>query len=108
MKYDVFKAVLEFFSSGWILPGFNSNIIALFSKTNDDISIDQYRPIVMDNFKFKVISKVLADILEVIMLSIVSQEQMGFIHDRNIKDCLCIASETANSLHNKAYGETLL
>lgn len=104
VKEDVFKAVLEFFSSGWILPGFNSNIIALIPKTNDVVSIDQYRPIAMANFKFKVISKVLADRLAVIMPSIVSQEQMGFIHDRNIKDCLCIASEAENLLHNKAYG----
>ena len=104
IQEDVFKAVLEFFSSGWILPGFNSNIIAILPKTNDVVSINQYRPIAMANFKFKVISKVLADRLAVIMPSIVSQEQMGFIHDRNIKDCLCIASEAANLLHNKAYG----
>ncbi|GAU51938.1 hypothetical protein TSUD_417200 [Trifolium subterraneum] len=29
---------------------------------------------------------------------------MGFIHDRNIKDCLCIASKAVNLLHNKSFG----
>lgn len=38
-----------------------------------------------------------------IMASIISQEQMGFINDRNIKDCLCIASEAANLLHNEEH-----
>jgi hypothetical protein len=44
---DVINAILEFFTSSWILPGFNSNIIALFPKTPEASSIDQYRPIAM-------------------------------------------------------------
>jgi hypothetical protein len=61
----------------------------------------------MANFKFKVISKIIADMLAKIMPNIISEEQMGFIHDRNIKDCLCIAFEAANLLHNKAFGGNL-
>ncbi|MCH85515.1 RNA-directed DNA polymerase (Reverse transcriptase), partial [Trifolium medium] len=51
VKFDVYNAVLEFFSTSWILPGFNSNIIALLPKVSDATSIDQYRPIAMANFK---------------------------------------------------------
>jgi exonuclease III len=89
---DVIKAVLQFFTSNWIMPGFNSNVIALLPKTPDASSIDQYRPIAMANFKFKIISKILADRLATVMPNIISEEQKGFIHDRNIRDCLCIAS----------------
>jgi hypothetical protein len=104
---EVINAVLEFFTTSWILPGYNSNIIALLPKTPEASSIDQYRPIAMANFKFKVISKIMADRLASIMPTIVSEEQKGFIHERNIKDCLCIASEAANLLHNKSYGGNL-
>jgi hypothetical protein len=104
---EVVNAVLEFFTSGWILPGYNSNIIALIPKSPDALSIDQYRPIAMANFKFKIISKIIADRLASIMPSIVSEEQKGFIHDRNIKDCLCTASEAINLLHNKSFGGNL-
>jgi hypothetical protein len=107
VKTDVFNAILEFFTTNWILPGFNSNIIALLPKTSNATSIDQYRPIAMANFKFKVISKIVADRLANVMPSIISEEQMGFIHDRHIKDCLCIASEAANLLHNKSFGGNL-
>jgi hypothetical protein len=107
VKTDLSNAVLQFFTSSWILPGYNSNIIALLPKVQNATSIDQYRPIAMANFKFKVISKIIADRLASIMPSIISEEQMGFIHDRNIKDCLCIASEAANLLHNKSYGGNL-
>ncbi|MCI28978.1 RNA-directed DNA polymerase (Reverse transcriptase), partial [Trifolium medium] len=61
VKKDVISDVLEFFTSSWLLPGFNSNIIALLPKTPNASSIDQYRPIDMANFKLKVISKIIAD-----------------------------------------------
>jgi len=41
------------------------------------------------------------------MPSIISQEKMGFINDRNIKVCLCIASKASNLLHNEEYGGNL-
>lgn len=107
VKNEVIAAVLQFFTSGWILPGYNSNIIALIPKVPNAISVDQYRPIAMANFKFKIISKILADRLAQIMPSIISKEQMGFIHGRDIKDCICTASEAANLLHNKTFGGNL-
>ncbi|GAU46322.1 hypothetical protein TSUD_401930 [Trifolium subterraneum] len=107
VKNYVIRAVLQFFSSSWILPGFNSNIFALLPKTPDASSIYHYRPIAMANFKSKVISKIIADRLASILPSIVSEEQKGFIHDRNIKDCLCIASQATNLLQNKSYGGNL-
>jgi hypothetical protein len=96
--------VLQFFTSSWIFPGCNSNIIALLPKFPEASSIDQYRPIAMANFKFKIISKIIVDILASIMPNLISVEQKGFMHGRDIKDCLCIASEAANLLHNKAFG----
>jgi ribonuclease HI len=107
VQQDVTNAVLEFFTKSWILPGFNANIIALIPKSPEATSIDQYRPIAMANFKFKVISKILADRLASILPSIISDEQKGFIHDRNIQDCICIASEAVNLLHNKSFGGNL-
>jgi hypothetical protein len=89
------------------MPGFNSNIIALLPKVQNATSIDQFRHITMENFKFKVISKIIADRLASVLPSIIFEEQMGFIHGRNIKDCLCIASEAANLLHNKSFGGNL-
>ena len=107
VKGDLIDAVLQCFATSWILPGYNSNIIALIPKIHNAVSIEQYRPISMSNFKFNVISKIIADRLAQVMPSIISKEQMGFIHDRNIKDCICIASEAANLLHNKAFGGNL-
>jgi hypothetical protein len=44
------------FSSGWILPNFNSNTLVLIPKNENADSVDQFRPIALANFKFKIIS----------------------------------------------------
>ncbi|MCH94435.1 RNA-directed DNA polymerase (Reverse transcriptase), partial [Trifolium medium] len=107
IQHDVVNAVTEFFTTGWLLPNFNANTLILIPKTSNADTIDQYRPIAMANFKFKIISKVIADRLAQIMPTIISKEQMGFVHGRNIMDCLCLASEAANLLQSKVFGGNL-
>ncbi|CAJ2645220.1 unnamed protein product [Trifolium pratense] len=107
VKDDVSNAVLEFFSTNWLMPNYNSNTVVLIPKVQNADSIGQYRPIAIANFKFKIISKILADRLALILPNIISKEQRGFIKGRQIKDCVCLTSEAINMLHNKAYGGNL-
>ncbi|KAF1872004.1 hypothetical protein Lal_00012223 [Lupinus albus] len=58
-------------------------------------------------FPFKIITKVLADRLTSIATRIVSPNQRGFIKDRHIHHCKCIASEATNLLEHKAFGGNL-
>jgi hypothetical protein len=96
IKFDVENAVIQFFVSSWILPNYNANTLILIPKIPSANSIDQFRLIAMANFKFKIISKVLADRLAQILPSIISKEQRGFVNGRNIKDCVCLASKAVN------------
>lgn len=48
------------------MPNFNSGSLIPILKTNTYDSIDNYMPITMANFKFKIISKILADRLSAI------------------------------------------
>jgi ribonuclease HI len=107
VHHDVVNAVLEFFNTGWLLPNFNANTIILIPKSSSADTIDQFRPIAMANFKFKIISKIIADRVSQILPTIISTEQRGFIHGRNIRDCICLASEAANLLHSKSFGGNL-
>jgi hypothetical protein len=86
------------------MPNFNANTLCVNFNAN---TIAQFRPIDLANFKFKIISKVLADRLAQIMPSIISKEQRGFIKGREIKDCICLTSEAINLLHKKSYGGNL-
>lgn len=69
---DVIKVVVQFFRSGWLLPNWNANIVVLIPKIPEAERIDQYRPIALANFKFKIITKVLANRLAFIASKIIS------------------------------------
>ncbi|XP_019450653.1 PREDICTED: uncharacterized protein LOC109352923 [Lupinus angustifolius] len=69
--------------------------------------IEDFRPIALANFHFKVITKVLADRLAIVAPLIVSTQQRGFIKGRHIQDCICIASEAINLLDHKSFGGNL-
>jgi len=97
----------NFFTTSWILPHFNSNNIVLIPKTNHADQVSHYRPIAIANFKFKIISKILADRLSTFMPTITSVQQRDFIKGRSIKGCICLTSEAINILHKKTFGGNL-
>ncbi|KAK0607544.1 hypothetical protein LWI29_016439 [Acer saccharum] len=107
MGSDVVFTVQDFFRTGVIFPGLNSNFIVLLPKLKDSISIDQFHLIMLSNFLLKISSKILADRLAQIVTRIVSPYQFGFIRDRHIEDCIALASDCVNVLHKKCYGGNL-
>lgn len=104
---DVCSAVSQFFAQGWLPPNLNSNLVALIPKVKGTDRIEDFRPIALANFQFKVITKVLADRLAAIASRIISPQQRGFVRGRHIQDCICIASEAANLLDYKTFGGNL-
>ena len=101
---DIIEAVQSFFISGHLLPSINSNFMVLIPKSPDAISVDQYRPIVLGNFIFKVITKILAERLSHISCRIISPNQFGFIKGRHIEECIAVASEGINLLNKRTHG----
>lgn len=104
---DVYNSILEFFTKGWMLPNLNSNLVVLIPKFNGAYRIEDYMPIALADFQFKIITKVLADRLSSIATKIISNQQRGFIKDRQIAYYICITSEAVNILDHKAYGGNL-
>lgn len=101
---DVHNSVLQFFKDGWIFPKLNSNRLVLIPKFVGVDRIENFRPIALANFQFKVITKVLAGRIASIVPKIISAEQRGFLRGRHIKDCVFIALEAVNMLHNRHFG----
>lgn len=66
--------------------------------------IEHYKPISLENFKFKIITKVPADRLVKVLPHIISKEQKGFRGGRSIRDCIVLTLEVANLLHRKTLG----
>jgi hypothetical protein len=47
--------------------------------------------IALANFQFKIVIKILANRMPLITMCIISIEQLGFIRDRNISECVILA-----------------
>jgi hypothetical protein len=72
---DVCKAVLEFLNGGQFDAGLNTTNIVLIPKVNSPSNPFDFRPISLCNVLYKIISKVLANRLKVILPNIISLEQ---------------------------------
>ena len=101
---DVIQSVQDFFISGQLAPNINSNLIVLIPKVSGARVMGDYRPIALANFQFKIITKIIAERLAAITTRIISVEQRGFIRDRNIFECVILASEAINLLEKRQYG----
>lgn len=96
------------FQQGWLLPNLNSNLVVLIPNVPHPDKIEQFRPIALANFQFKVITKVMADRLATIAPFIVSLQKRGFIPRRSIHDCICITSEAINMLPKRVFGRNMV
>ena len=89
---DVVAIVEEVFKIDFFHPGLNFNFIILVPKVESAISVDQFRPIALGNFLFKVITK------------IILPNQFGFVKGRASRDCVVGALECFNYLDKVSYG----
>ena len=63
------------------------------------MSVSNYRPISLCNVLYKIFSKVLANRLERILLSIITEHQSAFTKNRLISDNILVAFETLHSMN---------
>ncbi|KAK6146274.1 hypothetical protein DH2020_020143 [Rehmannia glutinosa] len=98
---NVSDAVRFFFTSSSLPTRLNDSFMALILKTKDANSIENFRPIVMSNFLFKIISKILATRSGKFIYAYLSPTQFGFILGRQIHDCIAMVFEGFNVLHGR-------
>lgn len=69
---DTCRAVTSFFSGGFLLRELNKTNIVLIPKVANPESLSQFRPISLCNFNMKIICKVLANRLKLVLDKIIS------------------------------------
>jgi hypothetical protein len=75
IKEDFYKLCNQFFDGNLNLESINEGFITLIPKTNAPTSLNDYRPITLLNCCLKVITKILANRLQRIILKIVHRNQ---------------------------------
>ncbi|GJT49752.1 RNA-directed DNA polymerase, eukaryota [Tanacetum coccineum] len=93
MGQDIVAAVTEFFSSGKFPPGCNSTFIALIPKIHDAKIIKDFRPISLIVSIYKIIAKILANRLSLVILDLINEVQTTFVPNRQIFDGHFILNE---------------
>ncbi|XP_010495633.1 PREDICTED: uncharacterized protein LOC104772751 [Camelina sativa] len=90
---EVTAAVLNFFTHGKMEPSWNSTAVSMIAKVSNAETVGDYRPISCLNSVYKVISKLLARRLQILLPDMIQENQTAFIKDRQIVENVLLASE---------------
>ncbi|GJT69861.1 RNA-directed DNA polymerase, eukaryota [Tanacetum coccineum] len=93
MEKDVVDAVSFFFTEGMFPKGRNASFIALIPKIQDAKVVKDFRPISLIGSLYKIIAKILANRLVMVLGDLVSEVQSAFIANRQILDGPFILNE---------------
>ncbi|GJV88791.1 RNA-directed DNA polymerase, eukaryota [Tanacetum coccineum] len=93
MGQDIVAAVTEFFSTGKFPHGCNSTFIALIPKIHDAKIIKDFRPISLIGSIYKIIAKILANHLSLVIPNLINEVQIAFVPNRQILDGPFILNE---------------
>jgi len=98
---DLLAVIEDSRSSGIIPASFNSTFIALIPKSDNALTLNEYRPISLCNCIYKIISKVIARRLKKTLSENISAEQFGFLEGRQIHEAIGVAQEGLHSIKTK-------
>lgn len=98
LKHDVVALVQLFQEMDCIPKGCNASFITLVPKVRDLTSLDQYRPISLVGYLYKIISKVLSCRLKLVLLEVINDCQSTFLKDKGLLDSILVANDVIDEL----------
>ncbi|KAL0890312.1 hypothetical protein Bca101_014295 [Brassica carinata] len=99
---DIIVAIQSFFIKGFLPKGLNSTILALIPKKEEAKMMKDYRPISCCNVLYKVISKIIANRLKLILPKCITWNQSAFIQDRLLMENVLLATELVKDYHKES------
>jgi hypothetical protein len=106
-KKDFHKLCNQFHQGSVCLESINSCFITLVPKKEDATIVHDYRPISLLNCTLKLLTKLLANRLQTVIMQLIHENQYGLIKRRTIQDCLAWTFEYIH-LYHKSKKETVL
>ena len=97
MERDVLAVFEEFYLQSKFEKSLNATFLALVLKKNDASNIQDFRPISLMGSVYKILAKVLANHLKVVLDQLISESQNSFVGGRQILDSVLIAIKCVDS-----------
>ncbi|XP_019166605.1 PREDICTED: uncharacterized protein LOC109162339 [Ipomoea nil] len=101
---ELTEKILEFFKTAKMHTNWNNTLLALISKVKHPELITQFRPIILCNVKYKIVTKVITNRLKNIMPQVVGNEQSSFVPQRQIVDSIATYQELLHTMRTKRGG----
>lgn len=84
IKEDFYALCEDFYNGTIELEPINSSFITMIPKINNPEGVNDYGPISLLNYNIKLVTKLLAQRLQVVILRLLYVNQYGFIRSRTI------------------------
>jgi hypothetical protein len=98
IRTEVWEILEDSRVTGKVLQALNATFLTLVPKEGHAHQAKQYRPIALCNVIYKLLTKVIARRLKLILPTIISPEQSGYVEGRQILDSIILAHEVIHSL----------
>jgi hypothetical protein len=86
IKHDFYDLCAAFHQGNICLQSLNGSYITLIPKVDGPTKVSDFRPISLLNTSIKIITKLLANRLQLVIMTLIHQNQYGFIRSKTIQD----------------------
>ena len=101
IKKEFYNLCQDFYNGSVNLQAINSSFITLIPKKNNPESLNDYRPISLLSSVLKLLTKLMANRVQPIILKLVHKNQYGFIKSRTIQDWPGLMNTYINAIIQK-------
>ncbi|GKU90554.1 hypothetical protein SLEP1_g4537 [Rubroshorea leprosula] len=101
IKSDVVTFVQEFHEHCKIVKGSNASFIVLIPKLENPQKIEEYRPISLIGVMYKILVKLLANRLGMVIDKVIGEHQMAFLRGKQLAKGAMIANEVIDEAKRK-------
>ncbi|CAI5479272.1 unnamed protein product [Closterium sp. Yama58-4] len=96
-----FMAMARIFQASSSLPGeIKEAVTILLHKKGEKDQLNNYRPITLLNFTYKVLARVIVDRMKLVLHQVISPEQYGFLPGRRLSDAVSLVADIVEAARN--------